>query len=418
MKERLRIWPMKALAAFALACGLFPASVLLGRWLYPENTLFWWLPLALAYLWGVIGYLLPARRRLLFMIAGCLPLVLLIGYFQGPQGIISLLTVLPCLLLLCLLSPAWARPVWEEWPAGWWIGGAILQLAAQFLAARPQFSGTGPFLTADLLVYAFLLLLCLNRVGIRDGMHGAEKAPAPLRYRNTFLVICLFFIGVAAASWDTLANWLDTAWYYLRLGIAYAIDFIMRLLPRAETSAGGQGTGMGDLGGFEEAADPNAFMLFMEKVFRVFAAVILLALVFIALRVIAKKLRALFRRIMERLRSYAAASGEDYVDVAESTLNWDEKTQSIQDWVKETMQRRARQPKWEDLDGRARVRRLYQQYLRRTPDARGRTVREAMRKDARLSPSVSGRFTDLYEQARYSDHDVSALEADQLRKQV
>ena len=418
MKERMRIWPMKALAAFALTCGLFPVSILLGRWLFPENRLLWWLPLALSYLWGIIGYLLPTKRRMFWTVAGCLLTVGLIGYFLGSQSPQNMLAAVSCLVLLCLLPPAWARPVWEEWPAGSWICGAVLQLAAQFLASRPQFSGTKPMLMGILLIYAFLLLLCLNRSGIREGMHGAEKAPAALRNRNTFLVIVLFLVGVAAACWSTLAKWLDTAWYYIRLGIAYAVDFIMRLLPVSESSSGGQGMSMGDMGGFEEAAGPSAFALFMEKVFRVFAAVVLIALVFLALRVIVKKLRALWRKIMERLRAYAAAAGEDYVDEAESTLNWDEKTQSIQDWVKEAIQRKTRQPKWEELDGRARVRRLYQQYLRRNPDAKGRTAREAMRQDKRLSSSVSGRFTDLYEQARYSDRDISALDADQLRRQL
>ena len=118
------------------------------------------------------------------------------------------------------------------------------------------------------------------------------------------------------------------------------------------------------------------------------------------------------------MRLYAAAANEDYVDEAESTLNWDEKTQSIQDWVKEKMQKAQKQPKWEELDGRGRVRRLYQQYIRRKPEAQGRTARETMLQDTRLSPSVAGKFSDLYERARYSDHDVSAQEADDLKKQL
>ena len=418
MKERLRVWPMKALAAFALACGLFPASVLLGRWLFPENRLLWWLPLTLSYLFGVAGYLLPGKWRMPWTVAGCLLAIGLTWYFLGSKDVKNLLAALPCLILLWMLPPAWARPVWEEWPAGLWIGGAGLHLAAQFLASRPQFSGVNPLLMWILLVYAFLLLLCLNRGSIREGMHGAEKAPAPLRYRNFLLVLILFLIGAAAASWDTLTKWLDTAWYYFRLGIAYIVDFFLRLMPASETSSGGQGMRMGDLGGLAETSGPSAFALFMEKVVRVIAAIIVTALVVLALRIVVRKLCDLWRGILKRLRSYANAAGMDYVDEAESTLNWDEKTQSIQDWVKEAIQRKAKQPKWEDLDGRARIRSLYRQYLRRRPEAQGRTVREAMRQDAGLSPYVSGRFTELYEQARYSDHEVSASDADQMRRQL
>ena len=141
-------------------------------------------------------------------------------------------------------------------------------------------------------------------------------------------------------------------------------------------------------------------------------------LFFLALRFLLRKLIRLWKKILERMRAYAAAANEDYVDEAESTLNWDEKTQSIQDWVKEKMQKAQKQPKWEELDGRGRVRRLYQQYIRRRPDAQGQTVREAMRQDNRLSPSVAGVFSDLYERARYSDHEVSTREADDLKKQL
>ena len=69
---KVRIWPMKALAALALACGVFPAPVLLGRWLFPEVRILWWLPFALALLWGAGGYLLPGKARLPWTIAGCI----------------------------------------------------------------------------------------------------------------------------------------------------------------------------------------------------------------------------------------------------------------------------------------------------------------------------------------------------------
>ena len=413
-----RIWPMKALAALALACGLFPVPVLLDRGLFPDNALLWWLPFALAYLWGVSGYLLPKKARLPWTAAGCILSVGLIWYFLAAHDIKNLLSALPCVALLILLPPAWARPVWEEWTPGWWFAGAVLHLAGQAFASRPAFSGTQALLMGVFLAYAFLTLMYLNRNGIRDGMHGAEKAPAPLRRRNTALVAGVFLIAAVLSAWGALAKGLGIVWYYIRLGIAYAVSFLMRLLPDMGPGSAGQGMGGMDFGGFEEASEPNAFALFMEKALRVLAAVILAVLVFLALRIILRKLRQLWRRLMERLRLYAAATNEDYVDEAESTLNWDEKTQSIQDWVKDAVRKTRKQPRWEELDGRARVRRLYQQYIRRRPEAQGRTVREALGQDTRLSPTAAGAFTDLYERARYSDHDVSTQEADRMRKEL
>ena len=85
MKDRLRLWPMKALAALALACGAFPVPALLGRWLYPDDPLLWWLPFALAYLWGAGGYLLPKKARLPWTALGCALAVGLIGFFLAAQ---------------------------------------------------------------------------------------------------------------------------------------------------------------------------------------------------------------------------------------------------------------------------------------------------------------------------------------------
>ena len=415
MKEGLHIWPMKALAALALACGLFPVPVLLGRWLFPDSSLFWWFPFALTFLWGVGGYLLPKKVRVYWTVGGCVSAVGLLGVLSGVH---SLPLAVPCIVLLILLPPAWARPVWEEWSATFWIIGVALHLMGQALASRPPFSGTQSLLMGVFLMYAFLTLMYLNRGGIRDGMHGAEKAPAPLRHRNTILVIGLFLIATAASAWGTLAQWLDTAWYYIRWAIGSVVAFFMRLLPEVSQGSSAPSGGMGDFGAFGEDAEPSAFALFMEKVFYAVAILLAAILFFLALRFLLRKLIGLWKKILERMRSYAAAANEDYVDEAESTLNWDEKTQSIQDWVKEKMRKSQKQPKWEELDGRARVRRLYQQYIRRRPEAQGRTVREAMRQDKRLSPSVAGAFSDLYERARYSDHEVSMQEADDLKKQL
>lgn len=418
MNRRLRIWPMKALAAFALACGLFPVSVILGRWLFPENRALWGLPMLFSFLWGAGGYLLPKKGRVPWTVLGSVLSVLFFALYPSPFRLQNLLPAVPCVVYLWLLPPAWARAVWEEWSPGLWIAGAGLQLAGQAFASRPAFSGVNPLLMIVFLLYAFLLLLSLNRSGIRDGMHGAEKAPAPIRRSNTALVFLVFLVAALASAWGALAQWLGTAWYYIRLGVGYVILFFMSLLPVNEASQGGQGMGMEGFGAAAEAAEPSAFALFMEKVFRVLAFILLSVLLFFALRALVKKLRQLWVRLSERLRLYAAASSEDYVDEAESTLNWEEKTQSIQDWMKERIRRAPKQPRWEELNGRERVRSLYRQYIRRRPEAQGATVREALQKDARLSRSTADAFARLYEQARYSDHDVSANDADQMRKQV
>jgi cell division protein FtsL len=155
----------------------------------------------------------------------------------------------------------------------------------------------------------------------------------------------------------------------------------------------------------------------MEKVFMVLAAILLIALLVLAIRVIFKTTKELWKRLVDRLRRYAADSGEDYIDEAESTLNWDERTQSVLDRLQKAVAK-PRQPKWEELDGRGRIRRLYQQFLRRKPEEKNKTAREALKSDKHLSSAQIGSFTQLYEKARYSDHDISTQEADQLKSNI
>ena len=73
---------------------------------------------------------------------------------------------------------------------------------------------------------------------------------------------------------------------------------------------------------------------------------------------------------------------------------------------------------WENLDGRQRVRRLYEQYLKKRPEMKDKTAREALTAEKGMGEKNALSFAGLYEKARYSDHEVTAKEADDLRKAV
>ena len=172
------------------------------------------------------------------------------------------------------------------------------------------------------------------------------------------------------------------------------------------------------LSGLGDGEEPSLFAVIMEKVFMVLAFLLMIALLALAVRVLYKALKRAVKRILERLKRYASSAGEDYVDEAESTLNWDEKTQSIREKLKEALEKQVRPPKWEELDGRGRVRRLYGQFLRRKPEAKNKTAREAIQQDKWFSPAQADAFTQLYETARYSDHEIAVRDADQLRSTI
>lgn len=417
MKDRLRVLPMKMLAALCLVLGGMPLWILTGRFLASDAPVLWLVPPFLAWVWGCAGYLLPMKGRLPFALLGCALFLAWGIVFQWPLDPRRLLLIVPCVAALLLLPPAWKRPVWDEWPIGMWLGGVILHLFAQAASGWPVFSGTLPFLLPCFAVYMFLYVLCQNRHGLSDGMHGAGKAPAAIRQRNTVLAAAFFFFALAAASWKQLAVWVETAWDFTKNAIAAVAAFLMKLLPAQGGMGGGAGGDMGDMFGAEEATEPSALALLFEKVFQAAALLIVLVLAFFAVRALAKGCKRLLQRLLASLRRYAADAGEDYVDETESTVNWDERTQTIRDQVRGVF-RREKPEKWESLNGRDRVRYLYRQFLHRRPEAKNKTAREALAAEKAYTQNQARAFTDLYEQARYSGRDISEGEADALRKTI
>ncbi len=417
MKDRLRILPMKALAAFSLLMGGMPLSILAGRLFFSHVPLMWLLLPLLAGLWATAGYLLPAKGRLPFALLGCGLLTAWGLLFQWSADPLRLLLILPCVAALLALPPAWGRPVWDEWPPGAWIGGLVLHLLGLFVSGWPTFEGIRPWLLPCFAVYAFLYVLCLNRHGLEDGMHGAGRAPAAIRRRNTALAAVFFLFALAAACWGQLAQWVGAAWDFIRMVIAKAVEFLLRLLPGQDPLGSGGGGGGGDMFGAMEQGEPSLLAVILEKVFQVVALILLLILLALAFRAMYKACRRMLKRFLDYLRRYAADAGEDYTDEAESTVNWDERTQTIRDQVMNAF-RREKPERWENMNGRDRVRYLYRQFLRRRPEAKRKTAREALAADRGYTRAQAGAFTDLYEQARYSEREISEGEADALRKTI
>lgn len=419
MNQRLKLLPMKALSALSLTLCFAPISILLGRSLLPDCSLMWYLPLLFAFLWGVSGYMLPQRARLPFALVGCAMLTAGCAALLHSLPWKALLLLVPGWIVLLLLPPAYARPLWDEWPLGLWVAGAIFHLTGVILSSREAFSGTAGSLSAACAAFAFLLLLTVNRHSLSMSMHGSQKAPAALRRRNLALVIAVFALALLTACWQTLSAWLGgivhAVWEAVKQGIAWLINLLYR---KPEASPGIMDGGSMDFSAFGEAAEPSAFAQFMEKVMMVIAAVLVIVLAVFACRFLYRRLRSLLRRFLAFLHRYADSSAVDYIDEAESTLHLDEKVQALKDRIKRGLTHATRPVPWQELDGRGRVRRLYQQYLRRHPDAQGLTAHEALHQADALSTENADAFSALYDQARYSDHPVDAREADQLRDRL
>lgn len=420
MKERLKIFPMKVLAAFSLLTCFSSLIFLLGRGFLPDHAALWYLFPGVSWLWGVASYLFPGKGRAVFSGIG-IALALLAGWlFIVPISFSGVLLLAPCIALLVMIPLGWGRPIWGEWHIGVWIMGVLMHLIAFALGRRPDFSGISGPLSICFALNAFLLVLTMNRQSLRDGMHGKEKAPPALRSRNRVLVIALFIPALLASTWGLLGKWLDQLWDWLLLGVGYLIHLFLSLFDRGqETTPGGEGASEADmLMGLGEASEPSALAKLLEKIFVVIAAVAIVVLLVVAGIILYRKIKTLIRYLMEKLRKYAQAAGEDYVDEAESTLNLDEKAQAFKDKLQKMFAKGPKEPAWSELSGRERARRLYRQFIHLHPKWRGMTAREAIDSDDTRKESTRKRFAELYERARYSDHPVTETEADAMREQL
>lgn len=420
MKERIRIFPMKAISALSLLLSFSSLFLLLGRYFLPENRLLWYLFPVGTFIWSLLGYLFPGKIRAIWVGTGMALLLAAAWLVIAPISAAGITLAIPCAAMMILLPLGWGRPLWSEWHMGIWAGGVILHLIAYSLGQREEFSGISGPLSLCFALYAFLLLMTLNRQGLRTGMHDREKAPPALRRRNRLLVVLLFLPALLASMWGLLGQWLDALWNGIRMGIGRVIEWLLSLFAReGEEMVPGAAEQEGDLLlGLGESAEPSELAKLLEKLAVYVAGIILIALAVFVCVFLYRQLRRLIRYLMERLRRYARAAGEDYEDETESTLKLDEKAQAFREKMQKLWEKGQREPAWQELSGREKIRRLYRRFMQKKPEIRGMTAREALLQQQDWPRERAEEFAALYEAARYSDHEVAGEAADRLREKM
>jgi len=132
MKERLKILPMKVLAAFSLGLMFFPVILLMGRYFLPDDPALWYFLPLYSVVCGALGYLFPKKIFQIAVPVLCAGLLLAYGIiYLAPASFLRLLPILPCLAIILLIPPAWSSLPWDEWHPGFWMIGTVFHLIAQ-----------------------------------------------------------------------------------------------------------------------------------------------------------------------------------------------------------------------------------------------------------------------------------------------
>ena len=350
------------------------------------------------------------KRRLLLGIAGAAVLAGLANVLL-PWRELSL-TPLVAVLLIGLL-------LWGLRMGGWQsedelhIGFHIIGIAAYLLyfallntSVRTDKEPLNNLLLAGFLVMMLMSLLAMNRYSVNDAA-SKGKAPQTLRRRNTLLTVGLMAIVTLISAIPVLSRWAYAAWDWIVIQIKRIANWLMSLVPfTSSTSGAAPGAGSLDLGGLPPAEEPSLLAVIMEKVAIVLTVLLLIVLVYFVLRVLWRKLKQLFRMLMEMIARYTAASSEDYEDEIESTREDEERERTRS---RRTQARQLRRVNEARLSPKERIRYRYLTLMMQHSEwSDAATARENL-------PDAAA---TVYERARYSDAEIHAEDAERFVREL
>lgn len=355
---------------------------------------------------AILCLFLPGRVRLASGLAGA-AVILAVGALILPVREHMFLFVIPAgyvvLLLVGLPMAAW--PQEKEAPGLWIAAGVVLHGAAQVLINAGRRAGTfpgllraAPGLPVCLMAFLLLALLALNRSGMQDAGMGRHAVPRLMRVKNAVLTVAFLALAAGIACIPGVVRALQGLWKFFTQGVGRLAGWLMALLPETPMQGGsGAGEGMADMASLGEAAPPSPFLIVLERVIMVLALVLLAVGALFAVKFLIGRIRRLIRFLRNRLRQFAAAAAEDYVDEVTDTRD-DAELHNL------PILNRLRFNLGGDrhLSPGQRIRRRYLRLRLRHGDwLSSRTARET------LPPAAA----PLYERARYSGHDMTEQDA-------
>ena len=400
------------LAAACAAVPVFACGSLLSRTPAPLS---WMLSPLIVFLLSCAVLLVPARKA-----RALVPLSVAAGaalsWLVSGGGLPGLTAgAVSGVLVLVFLSRR-VCPSGYEWGSVFWLSALLWQpvlwalMRNENLFVAPVFRTCTKICAGSACLFVLLFLLYLNRMNLINGSHSdvtGRKVAFQIRSRNICAVLLLFALSAAAGFSSQLRDAAAWLWRMIKKGIAAVIRFIGSLFTLAETNevSGGGGGGMDGLMA-AEAAEKSLFAEILEKAVMVLAALILAFLLWKAAGAAVKAFKALYAALLARLGRLTDMANEDYTETVDDTRGTGtEGTAVRRHTVRQSMKRPA--------GGRELVRYLYRKFLRKNPALKGKTCREALEGEAE-----GELFAELYERARYSEHQVTEEESAELERRI
>lgn len=355
-----------------------------------------------------LSLLVPGSRR---MTAAALGSAAMLGFsfVYLPIRTYPLLLLLPAVLiaLLYFSLPLAVRQYEAEIPPFVYFIGVAVHVVVQFL--HHYFSAAGnvsPYdpvdsaLTAVLIGYMLLFLLSMNRISLDNASLVRYRIPAGMRGVNTAMTIVFLAGALLLSMLPAVVRGITLLWRGLSSAVSHFFAFLLSLFPEtADLGMGMQGGMNGMFPSGEAANETGPLARLLEKIASIVTMVIIIVGFAILLHLITKLLLRLARHLIKRMRTYMTAAAAEYEDEITDT-----REDSAQREIRVLRrQRHAAQEAARTPAGR--IRQTYARLLRRRPQwTASSTARENL-------PATAA---ELYERARYSDHPVTAEDAERF----
>lgn len=312
---------------------------------------------------------------------------------------------LPLHLLLLCQSPG------DEYPPTLWYLGVFVYALSLFLLRVEELAPAAPQMKFFACVYFAYVLISLNELSLSTAMAG-DKRPSPvMRWRNRLRTALVAAGLIIAANLDAIGRALKAALIFVR-DVIWAIIQWLFATETESVSEGGARGGI-DLSGLAEIAETPKFWIILEQIMRIVAIVIALVLCVLILKKFLGVLKKVALFLLEQLRRYAGQINNAYEETVESILDWGEVKRRV--LLSRPAPRKKSSPiAWGQLSPRESVRMRYKVLRDRGKEHPGNlTARQVI-----LQKNVSPQAADLYDRARYSSEEISAQDAENMKKLV
>ena len=384
-----------------------PVFLLFGAYFSPGRPALWLLPQAFALLLCCPVRALPGKARIPGLIA---------AVALGAGGMLYLgRVVMDCdawlytdMVLLAAAQVvhtlALSQQSGEEYHPAVWYAGIIIYVLARIVASGRGLTAAKPALLTLCLAYFLYAVFAINEQNLLEGMGGGRRPSRLMRLRNRGMAVLVCLALLVLTHLPAVARAFRTLCDALKRGVLWL--FSLFTFPESNVPRTG-GNGDIDLSGLvDEIAGPSPFLIFLEKVMRIIAMLLMAALALFILWQAGRLLHRAVRALIARLRAYTTAVTDAYEDTVESLLDWGEVKSALRARQETLRVRREERIPWDSLTPRQQVRRAYRHYLRRHPDIPPqRTARQALDSDRAA----------IYESARYSMEEITPEQARRMR---